>query len=136
MRLLRLDLEKYGVFEGRSLDFRPDAKLHVVFGPNEAGKSSALAAVSDLLFGFPERTDFAFRHATGNLRLGAHIVAADGREATFRRRKGRAGTILDSDDKALPDDLLAPFLGGLSREVFERAFGLTTRALREGGEAL
>jgi uncharacterized protein YhaN len=136
MRLLRLDLEKYGAFEGRSLDFRPDAKLHVVFGPNEAGKSSALAAVSDLLFGFGARTDFAFRHAMGDLRLGATVRGADGSELAFRRRKGNKATLVGPDDAPLRDDLLAPLLGALSREIFERAFGLTTRALREGGEAL
>ncbi|HMO31239.1 AAA family ATPase, partial [Enterovirga sp.] len=48
MRLRRLDLVRYGKFTDRSLDFgersagQPD--LHVVFGPNEAGKSTAFAA--------------------------------------------------------------------------------------------
>ncbi|QZO00786.1 AAA family ATPase [Chenggangzhangella methanolivorans] len=136
MRLLRLDLEKYGAFEGRALVFRPDARLHLVFGPNEAGKSSALSAVGDLLFGFGQRTDFAFRHATGELRLGALIADAEGREVFFRRRKGAKATLIDADDKPLRDDLLAPFLGALGRETFERAFGLTSDALRKGGEEL
>ena len=37
MRLLALHLERYGAFTGRSLAFRPDARLHVVLGLNEAG---------------------------------------------------------------------------------------------------
>lgn len=55
MRLKRLDLTRYGNFTGRSIDFgekpqgQPD--LHIVYGPNEAGKSTALAAFLDLLFG-------------------------------------------------------------------------------------
>ena len=56
MRFVKLMLERYGRFEGCELDFRerqPD--LHVIYGPNEAGKSTSLSAVSDLLFGFPTR---------------------------------------------------------------------------------
>ena len=41
MRLLSLDLDRFGPFTGRRLVFRPDARLHVVLGPNEAGKSCA-----------------------------------------------------------------------------------------------
>ena len=136
MRLLRLDLEKYGAFDGRSLVFRADARLHVVLGPNEAGKSSALAAVSDLLFGFGQRTDYAFRHAMGDLRLGAEIEGSSGRRETFRRRKGTRATLVDADDRPLMDDLLAPFIGQMTRDVFERAFGLAARSLRDGAEEL
>ena len=35
--------------------------------------------------------------------------------------------------RALPENALAPFLGGLTREVFGRAFGLDAKGLREGG---
>jgi uncharacterized protein YhaN len=136
LRILRLDLERYGAFENRSLAFRPDARLHVVYGPNEAGKTSALAAVSDLLFGFGARTDYAFRHDMKDLRLGAVLGAADGGQFSFRRRKGAKATLIDSADAPLRDDALAPFLGGLTREVFGRAFGLDARTLREGAKDL
>lgn len=136
MRLLSLDLERYGPFGGHRLDFRPDARLHVVLGPNEAGKSSALAAVTDLLFGIETRTRYAFRHEMTSLRLGAEIEAADGRRLGFRRRKGKSGTLVDAADKALPDDVLAPFLGGLTRDVFCRAFGLDAASLRQGGQEM
>ena len=36
----------------------------------------------------------------------------------------------------LPDDALAPFLGGLSQEVFERSFGLDANRLRAGGDEM
>ena len=44
--------------------------------------------------------------------------------------------LIGKDDAALPDDALAPFLGGLTREVFRRAFGLDAEALRNSGEDL
>ncbi len=45
MRVDRLRLIAYGPFTGRELDLSSGAQgLHVIFGPNEAGKSSALRA--------------------------------------------------------------------------------------------
>src|SRR5262249_37707090 len=134
MRLLSLDLERYGPFTQRSLIFREGASLHLVYGPNEAGKSTALAAVIDLLFGFRDRTDFGFLHGAPNLRIGARITAGNGERLWFRRRKGRRDTLLDADDRPIGDDALAPFLGALTRDIFVRAFGLSTQSLREGAQ--
>ncbi|MCJ2075708.1 AAA family ATPase [Methylobacterium sp. E-016] len=136
MRLLSLDLERYGPFTGRRVDFRADARLHVVLGANEAGKSSALAAVTDLLFGIGTRTAYAFLHEMPQLRIGAEIGSADGRTLCFRRRKGNRNTLVDADDAPLPETVLAPFLGGLTREVFCRAFGLDANSLREGAREM
>ena len=136
MRLLSLDLERYGPFTGRRVEFRADARLHVVLGPNEAGKSSALAAVTDLLFGIETRTAYAFLHEMPQLRIGAEIGSADGGRLAFRRRKGNRNTLVDADDAALPEAALAPFLGGLTREVFCRAFGLDANSLREGAREM
>ncbi|MFI5014443.1 MAG: AAA family ATPase [Hyphomicrobiales bacterium] len=134
MRFIGLDLERYGLFTDRSLRFRKGARLHVVYGPNEAGKSTALAAITDLLFGFEHRTHFDFEHAAPDLRVGAEIASRGGDGLAFRRRKGRRDTLIDRCDKALGDDALAPFLGGVTRDVFMRAFGLSTKTLREGAE--
>lgn len=138
MRLTRLDLERYGPFTDRTLTFREEARLHLVFGRNEAGKSSALSAVGDLLFGFGHRTSYDFRHDMKSLRIGAEIVGRSGARLAFRRRKGTKNTLLvaGSETDTLPDEALAPFLGGLGREVFENAFGLSTEALRRGGEEM
>ncbi|WP_375463133.1 AAA family ATPase [uncultured Methylobacterium sp.] len=136
MRLLSLDLERYGPFTAKRVEFRPDARLHVVLGANEAGKSSALAAVTDLLFGIEARTAYAFLHEMPQMRIGAEIRAADGRGLSFRRRKGNRNTLVDAGDAALSEIALAPFLGGLTREVFCRAFGLDAGSLRAGAREM
>ncbi|NKF31058.1 AAA family ATPase, partial [Pseudomonas sp. BGM005] len=55
MRLRRLDLVRYGKFTDHSIDFgaaRPGSPdLHIVYGLNEAGKSTTFAAYLDLLYG-------------------------------------------------------------------------------------
>ncbi len=136
MRLTRLDLLKYGAFETRSLTLRPDAKLHVIFGANEAGKSSTLAAVSDLLFGFPHITPYDFRFKASELRLGGEVLSRAGARLAFLRSKGRTRTLRDLSEKPLDDNALAPFLGQLTREIFVNAFGLNAEGLREGAEEI
>jgi uncharacterized protein YhaN len=136
VKIESLTLERYGHFTDRELSFRPDAALHVVLGANEAGKTSALSAISDLLFGFAGRTDYDFQHDSKTLRVGAALRHSDGRVLSVRRRKGTKNTLIDAADQPLPDDMLAPFLAGLTRDGFSREFGLTAQALRQGGHDL
>jgi len=136
MRLLRLDLERYGPFTDRTLHFRADAALHLVHGRNEAGKSSALAAITDLLYGFELRSSADFLHKYSELRVGAEILAADGRRLAVRRRKGNRNTLVDAQERPLDEALLEPLLGGVPREVFRTAFGLSQEGLRAGAQAL
>ena len=58
MKIRSIRLAAYGPFTGATLDLPesgPD--FHLVFGPNEAGKSTALRALRHMLFGIPARTD-------------------------------------------------------------------------------
>ncbi|HSG54834.1 MAG TPA: AAA family ATPase, partial [Paracoccaceae bacterium] len=79
MRLRRLDLIRYGKFTDRSLDFgTPPAKgpdFHIIYGPNEAGKSTTMQGWLDLLYGIPAQSRMDFLHPYGAMRLGACIDA-------------------------------------------------------------
>ena len=56
MRILQLNLIAFGPFTDCRLDLAAGQEgLHVVYGPNEAGKSSALRAISDFFFGIHVR---------------------------------------------------------------------------------
>lgn len=135
MRLLEIELARYGPFSGEILTFRPGAGVHVVYGPNEAGKSCALAAITDLFFGIERQTRYAFLHDGRELCLGAKIATVQGAPLQFRRRKNKP-VLTDARGQPLSDDALAPFLDGLSRQVFCRAFGLDAAALRASGDDL
>lgn len=46
MRLKRLDLKAFGPFTDQTIEFNSEEPgLHIIFGPNEAGKSSSLRAL-------------------------------------------------------------------------------------------
>ncbi len=136
MKLRQLVLGRYGHLSDMVLDFPEAPGLHVVLGANEAGKSTALTAIGDCLFGFPHRTPYAFLHATRDLRIGATLQARDGRQATFVRRKGRKEDLFDDHDQPQPESAIAAFLAGATRERFDRVFGLNGSELRQGGDAI
>ncbi len=136
MKLRRLDLLRYGHLTNVALEFPDEVRLHVVHGANEAGKSTALAAIADALFGFGHRTDFDFLHGPSQLRVGFTLGTGDGAEMSFVRRKGRRDTLRDGADETVPEDVLRRCIGGAGRELFERGFGLDGERLRQGGQEL
>ncbi|HWS74193.1 MAG TPA: AAA family ATPase, partial [Quisquiliibacterium sp.] len=137
MRLARLHLQAFGPFTDRLLDFGPAGRLVLVHGPNEAGKSSTLRAVSDLRFGIPQQSRDNFVHAHPEMRVGGVFVDGQGREHAVIRRKGRGATLLDAGSlEPVPPELEARLCCGLSKEEYEASFGLDHERLRKGGKAL
>ena len=138
MRIRRLDLRAFGPFTNVELDFGAEpGRLHVVYGPNEAGKSSALRALRQFFFGIDQRTDDAFLHKYGDLRVGAVLESRDGQRLQCVRRKGQRDTLRGADDNAVLDPaLLGRLLGSLSRDLYEQMFGLNHQSLVAGGREL
>ncbi|MDW7771491.1 MAG: AAA family ATPase [Desulfobulbaceae bacterium] len=135
MRLKRLDLKAFGPFTGRTLEFDSRAPgLHIIFGPNEAGKSTSLRALKALLYGFPERTSDNFLHPNDQLLVGGCLQGTDGSELSFFRRKKRKADLLDPDGNPMDPGALAAFLHGTEPALFETLYGIDHRTLVEGGE--
>ena len=135
MRIDELNLAAFGPFTDRDLAFG-DNGLHIVYGPNEAGKSSALRGLKALLYGIDERTLDNFLHANDKLRIRGFLSTTDGQELAFIRRKGRKNTLLTSDGESLDEKALAPFLQGVTSELFETLFGIDHQALVQGGQEI
>ncbi|MGO9113728.1 MAG: AAA family ATPase [Thermoguttaceae bacterium] len=135
MRILRLDLRAFGPFSGVTLDLAAGNEgFHLVYGPNEAGKSSALRALRNLLYGIPGNTSDHFLHDYRNLRIGATLARRDGQQLEIVRRKGNKGTLLPSDEKEpLEESVLHGFLGGCDQAQFETMFGIDHAGLIAGG---
>ena len=146
MKIARLYLEAYGAFSGRRLDFDQGSgtDFHVIYGPNEAGKSTTLRALTGLLFGIGDRTADGFLHPNLELRVGATLVPAEGERLSVMRRKGRKQTLFALDEatgteltgRPLPEDTLSRLLGGLDEGLYRSLFGLDMEGLTRGSEAL
>lgn len=134
MKLTKLMLKAYGHFFDRELDFSSTLPgLHIVHGPNEAGKSTALRALKGLFFGIPERTTDNFMYNYDQLLIGGCLEAADGGQLTFYRRKKRVGDLLNSSMDQLEPAILAGFLQGIEPALFDSLYGIDQETLVSGG---
>ncbi|MEO8909792.1 MAG: AAA family ATPase [Gemmatimonadaceae bacterium] len=145
MRFASLHLRAYGPFTSTVLGFEQEpAGLQVIFGPNEAGKSSALRALIALLFGIPPQTADNFRHDYGDMRVGAVIVGSNGQRYPIMRRKGNKNVLFAFDEvtgaevteRPLAPDAVSSLLGGVDEDLFTTLFGLNHERLHAGGESL
>ena len=70
MRIDELQLRSFGPFTDLNVVFdRQDGNFHIIYGRNEAGKSSALRALKALLFGIPHHSADNFLHDNSKLEL-------------------------------------------------------------------
>jgi uncharacterized protein YhaN len=138
MKILRLDLIAYGPFTDTVIDFAAGRQgLHIVYGPNEAGKSSALRALRHLLYGIPERSQDAFLHPFAKMRIKAVLQSDRGDVLEVIRRKGRGSTLRAADDKtAIEETELQRFLNGVDADLFATMFGIGYEDLVRGGREI
>ncbi|MFP4572865.1 MAG: AAA family ATPase [Desulfobacterales bacterium] len=135
MKIDALYLTAFGPFTDTTLDFTCNTPgFHLVYGPNEAGKSSALRALRALLYGIDERTPDSFIHPYGRLRIGGKLTANNGRSLEIVRRKGRTNTLRAADDQTVVDEeVLAGFLNHVDADLFATMFGIGYDDLVAGG---
>ncbi|MBU2888427.1 ATP-binding protein [Celeribacter halophilus] len=142
MRLQRLDLDRFGHFTDRSFDFgtglgaggdRPD--FHIIYGPNEAGKTTTMEAALRLFYGFPMREGYAFKHPRNNLQVSA-TLEIDGTVRRFTRLPKRSGALVDETGTVLPETALSAHLAGLSEEDYRQLLCLDDETIERGGEEI
>ncbi len=148
MRIGRLDLSRYGRFSDYSLEFGAapagGSDFHVVYGLNETGKSTAAAAILDLLFGIEKQSTYGVAkgrasvpnwHAYNTMRIGARLELG-GRAYEVARLKRDKNSLVDADDRPFDENLLKAELAGVDREAFHMMFSLDDESLENGGEAI
>ena len=136
MRIDELRLMAFGPFTDLALDLSGGRQgFHLIYGANEAGKSSALRALRYLLYGIPERSTDNFIHPYSKMRLGAAIRSSKGQVFEFVRRKGRVNTLRTADDDSLLEETdLQQYLSGVNADLFVTMFGIGHEDLVQGGQ--
>lgn len=138
MKINTFKLLAYGPFTDKILDFSgKDFGLHVVFGLNEAGKSTALRALIGLFYGFGHIISDDWLHDYSKLAVGASLNLLNGEMLNLSRYKRRKNDLID-DDTGEPFEQaeLDHHLGKMGRENFEHAFGISHSSLRQGVESV
>lgn len=145
MKIREIRADGFGALRDRTVTL--NGQIAVLFGPNEAGKSTLLQLIRAVLFGFPPRHSGLERFEP--VRGGAHggsllLEQAPDRLIRVHRRSGEAnggrGGKAPSAGVAgvtLPDgttggeELLRELLGGVTAEQFRNLFAFTLTELQE-----
>ncbi len=139
MRIIRLDLARYGIFTDYSMSFGErkgeESDLHIIYGPNETGKSTMLAAFLDLLFGIETRSRYGFFHPYSTMRIGGELEI-NGAFREFVRIKRTHNSLLDGGDQPISESIIQGDLGGIDRASYTTMFSLDDDTLEAGGESI
>jgi len=143
MYIREIEVDGYGALSGLKLEIGraadPLGRVTVLYGPNEAGKSTLLRFVRSMLYGFPTRKDPVERgEPVYGGRHGGRLVLADGngREWRIERHAERGGEIRLRDDSG-NERLVGQaewqrlLLGGLSEKLFRQLFAVSLDELHE-----
>ncbi len=139
MRLRKLNLDLFGHFSGKSYDFgaakpgTPD--FHIIYGPNEAGKTTTMEAYLRLLYGFDAREAYDFQHQRKNLRVSGAFETGQG-DLSLVRLPTRNASLQDAHGAPLPEAAIAAHLGGLGPDDYRSLLCLDDDTIERGGEEI
>ncbi len=137
MKIRQLHINRFGHFTECGLAF-PGNGLQVIYGPNEAGKTTLLEFLRGLLFDFPARTPYDFG-GQGEVAGVATLEMQDGRVVELRRRKGNKDKVsikINGEPSDLEDTGWLRLLDHADRTLFESVFAFGLDQLSQGEESL
>ncbi len=137
MKLRQLHINRFGHFHEFDLVF-PGHGLQVIYGPNEAGKTTLLQFLRGVLFDFPARSPYDFS-GPGTMSGVAHLELRDGRKVELARRKGNKDKVsikVDGQPTDLDDVGWLRMLDHADRGLFESVFAFGLDQLSQGEESL
>ncbi|BBI32627.1 AAA family ATPase [Cohnella abietis] len=137
MYIRELHVDGYGALQGLKLEFK--APITVIYGPNEAGKSTLLRFVRSMLYGFPTRKDPVERgEPVFGGRHGGRLLLSDksGRKWILERYAERGNDILLREESGIERILGQTewerlLLGGISERLFRQLFAVSLNELHE-----
>lgn len=140
MRLKMLSPTRYGRFtDNCRIDFgavSPSGHdFHIIYGPNEAGKSTLFNALQDLLFGIESRSTYNFLHVYDTMQIDA-VVEAGGMTHTLHRLKKNDNSLRDADGQPVSAAVFGNALAGMDRETYRAMFSLDDDTLETGGNSI
>ena len=138
MKLEELFLDGFGRFHQRAIS-PVEGRVTVFHGPNEAGKSTLLAFIRTVLFGFPRQgRDDHYPPLVGGRHGGRmRLSEDDGQVYTLERYAGnRGGSIAirnDAGEPLDPGEFMPRITGGAAPAVFNNVFAFGLDELQQPG---
>jgi uncharacterized protein YhaN len=137
MYIRELQVDGYGALHGLKLEL--EAPVTVLYGRNEAGKSTLLRFIRSMLYGFPTRKDPVERgEPVFGGRHGGRLLLSDksGREWLVERYAERGSGILVREEGGIERSMGQAewerlLLGGVSERLFRQLFAVSLDELHE-----
>ncbi|OCA84355.1 hypothetical protein A8F94_16745 [Bacillus sp. FJAT-27225] len=134
MKIEQIHIYGYGKLENIHLDNLED--FQVFYGENEAGKSTIMAFIHGILFGFPTRQqlDLRYEPKTGG-KYGGRITLRlpDYGVALIERVRGKAAgdvSVTLEDGTSGGEQLLKKLLGNFDKSMFQAIFSFNLQGLQ------
>jgi len=130
-----INIYGYGKFEQYHLD--QVQHLQIIYGPNEAGKSTLMSFIHSILFGFPLKQQNELRYEPkGHSKYGGQLVIEDESFGKVRieRVKGKASgdvTVVLEDGTRGGDELLRQVLKGMDKATYQSIYSFNIHGLQE-----
>src|SRR3972149_1015074 len=129
MQLREIHIDGFGIFCDRHVTDLSSG-LNLLYGPNEFGKSTLLAFIRRILFGFRVSSSANPYPAVSGGTYGGRIVCqlANGESVTISRKQGRSGgpveIITDSGGELSGQEELNRMIGGISEKFYENVYAI------------
>lgn len=133
MKLLELHVDRCGVWRNLTLPLRPDG-VNVIYGPNEAGKSTLARFIRGVLYGFGPSEAGEATGASAPCAGSLSIAGAGGRYVVQRAAPaglGGAVSLPGDESDVAPAELLAELLHGIDECLFDSIYAVELRELME-----
>lgn len=135
MHITDLHIDRFGIWRDLTLPLSGPG-LNVLYGPNEAGKSTLMRFVKAILYGgVPPRADSGPLVDQQSIAGGALRLVHDGMPYTIRRQLTASGggrvQVIGPTDAPLPADKLDELLCKTSETIFDRVFAVDLFELQE-----
>lgn len=134
MKIKKVHIDGFGKWHDQAFDFT--ANPQIIYGPNEAGKTTLMAFLVSVLFGFADgrgKNRFAqYIPKTTSSYGGSLLVEINGHDYAIKRQRGRNGgkvSVTDSQGRQGGEQELKQLLGPMDRSLYQALFSFGQRDL-------
>ena len=131
------EINIYGFGKIENAIIHPKQDLQVFFGENEAGKSTIMAFIQNILFGFPTKVQNERRfEPKTHSKFGGQLIldTEEWGEITVERVKGKATgdvKVVMMDGTSGGEELLVRLLAGMDKATFQGIFSFSVHGLQQ-----
>src|SRR5437660_1648286 len=134
MRIENIHVDGFGIWNDKTLG-PLEPQLNVFVGPNETGKSTLMAFIRSMLFGFEKRgSPKRYEPVNGGSHGGWVDLVRGGTQLRIERKPGRhaRGTVaVYAGDTASDESALERLLGGTTKTLYHNVFAFGLEELEQ-----